>query len=76
MVGRAPHRQRVQLPLPGLLIQQRPPGERVGIEQAREGSDGIGEIHEPIVEGPWRDGAAKPQAEREVRRLAGFDAGR
>ena len=51
----AAHRQRVQRPLPGLRVEQHPPGERVRIEQVREVADSVREVHEPIVEGPFPD---------------------
>ena len=33
-------------------------------------ADGVGEVHEPIVEGPLRDIAGNAYAEREIGRLA------
>jgi hypothetical protein len=37
------------------LVEQHIPGERVRIEQVREAPDRIGEIHELLVKGPFRD---------------------
>jgi hypothetical protein len=54
VVGRATHRQGIERLLPGLLVEERIPGEGVRIEQVREVANRFGEVHEPIVEGPFR----------------------
>ncbi len=59
--------------LPGLRIAPGDPGERIRIEQVREGSDDIGEISQPVLDRPETDIALQVDTEREVGRLASLE---
>ena len=58
---------------PVLALRQRHPGEHIRIEQVRKVADGVGEVHEPIVEGPLSDVVDEQEAEGEVGRLADLE---
>jgi hypothetical protein len=73
VVGHAAHRQPVQGFLPGASVEPPFPAEHVRIEHVGKVADGVREIHEPVVEGPWSDMVVKIVAEGEVRRLAGLE---
>jgi hypothetical protein len=60
------HRQAVEGLLPGACVEQHGPVELMWIEQIREVANGVGEIHQPILEGPLRNIGVKPEAEGEV----------
>jgi hypothetical protein len=66
------HRQAVQGLLPGPCVEQHGPVELLWIEQVRKLADGVSEIYQPILEGPPRNIAPKPEAEGEVGRAAGL----
>jgi hypothetical protein len=70
VVGRTAHRQPVKGFLPRACVEPHGPAEHVRIEQVGKVADGVREIHEPVVGGPWSDIVVKIVAEGEVRRLA------
>ena len=76
MVGREPHRQRVESAPAGLGIEQGREGKPIRVEQAREWQDLIREVDQPVLVGPLAKGIGRiPAAEQEIGRLPGFDRG-
>ena len=70
MVDRVSHRQRIESLLPGFPVEEHLAFERIGIEDVREMADGVREVHQPIVEGPFPDILNNPKAKNEVGRVA------
>ena len=68
VVDRNADRQRVESLLPGTRVGPHRQGEHIRIEQVRKGTNGVCEVHEPIVEGPLSDVVLQQMAEGEVRR--------
>ena len=73
MVGRAAHGQPMERLPTSRSVEQHHPVEHVRIEQVRERADGVGEVDEPVPEGPRSDILGKIVAEGEVRRCADLD---
>ena len=59
MVGREPHRQRVEGAPAGGRVEQGGEGERVRVEQAGERQDLVREVDEPVLVGPLARGIGR-----------------
>ena len=60
-------------PFGRLRIAPGDPGERIRIEQVREGPNSVGEIGQPVVDRPLADLILQRDTEGEVGRPAGLD---
>ena len=70
VVGDAPHRQRVKAALAGAPVPQRGVLQQVPVEQLPQGTEHLGEVHEPTFVGHW---SAKSEPPEEIGRLPGFE---